>query len=110
MPKPRQEERDGALPQDGAFANEDDLHPSDRTAMGIGAEDENLDEADREAGTLADDEAVRMDVGTEPMSETTAADFDNDDQETLDGLDELEESVREQAEDRPIGGGRDFEP
>ena len=110
MAKLRQEERDGALPQDGAYANEDDLDPSDRAVMGIEAEDESLDAADREVGTLADDEAVQMDVGTEPVSERTSNDFDNDDQETLDGLDELEESVREQAEDRPIGSGREFEP
>lgn len=110
MSKLRQEERDAALPQDRGFANEEELHPSDRALAGIEAEDESLDAEDRQPGTLADDEATQMDVGTEPRSEETAADYDNDDQETLDGLDELEESVREQAEDRPIGSGRDFEP
>ncbi|KAB0680783.1 hypothetical protein [Aureimonas leprariae] len=110
MSKLRQEERDAALPQDGAFANEDDLHPSDRAVAGLEAEDEGLDPADRQPGTLADDDATQMDVGTEPRSEETSVDYANDDQETLDGLDELEESVREQAEDRPLGSASEFEP
>lgn len=110
MPKLRQEERDDALPQDKYFANEDDLHPSDRAVLGTDAEGGGLDDEDREPDTLGDDDAVSMNVGTEPRSEETSVDFDNDDQETLDGLDELEESVREQAEDRPVGSGSDFEP
>lgn len=109
MPKQRQEERDDALPQDKGFANEDDVHPSDRAVLGITGEDESRDEADREPDTLADDDAVTMDVGTEPRSEETSADYDNDDQETLDGLDELEESVREQAEDRSLGDRNGFD-
>ncbi|WP_188907014.1 hypothetical protein [Aureimonas endophytica] len=109
MPKLRQEERDEALPQDRAYANEADLDPSDRALLGLEAEDENRDAEDREAGTLADDDDVHRDVGTRPRSEATATEPYNDDQETLDGLDELEESLREQAEDRPTGSGGDYE-
>lgn len=109
MPKLRQEERDGALPQDQAFANEDDLDPSDRALLDLKAADENRDPEDREAATLADDDDVHMDVRTQPASETTAIELDNDDQETIDGLDELEESVREQTEDRALGDREGFD-
>jgi hypothetical protein len=110
MSKPRQEERDDALPNDKGVANEADLHPSDRALMGVGASDENRDPEDREADGLAADDALYQDVGTQPRSEVTGVEPDNDDQETLDGLDALEESVREQGEDRPIDGRREFEP
>ncbi|WP_152045979.1 hypothetical protein [Aureimonas psammosilenae] len=109
MSKLRQEERDDALPQDKAYANEADLDASDRALLGLEAEDENRDEADREDGSLSGDDDVYRDVGTQPRSETTAVLSDNDDQETLDGLDELEESVREQAEDRVVGNPNGYD-
>lgn len=104
MSKPRQEERDGALPQDKAYANEDDLHPSDRAILGLKSADDSRDPDDRETDSLLDDDDLYQDVGTRLVSETTSAEPYNDDQETIDGLDELEEAVREQAEDRPLGG------
>lgn len=109
MAKLRQEERDDALQQDKAYANEADLDASDRALMDIEGEDANGDPGDREAGSLADDYALYQDVGTMPRSETTAPVRDNDDQETLDGLGELDESVRGQTEDRATGDTNDFE-
>jgi hypothetical protein len=109
MDKLRQEERDDALEQDRAYANEADVDPSDRVLIDAEAEDENRDPADREAGTLGDDDALYQDVGTMPKSGVTAAVPGNDDNETLDGLDELDDAVRSQAEDRATGDANDYD-
>ncbi len=109
MSKLKQEERDEAVPQDRAFANEADLDPSDRALAGLEAPDETRDPQDREAGSLADDDALYQDVGTMPRSEVTSAEPDNGDQETMDGLGELDEAVRNQAEDRPTGNPNGFD-
>jgi hypothetical protein len=109
MSKLRQEERDDALAQDKAYANEADLDPSDRAVLDIEGEERNRDPEDREAGTLADDDALYQDVGTMPRSEVTDAVPDNDDAETVDGLGELDESIREQTEDRATGDRNGFD-
>jgi hypothetical protein len=49
-----------------------------------------------------------MDVATQPMSEITAGNDASGGHETADGLADLEESVRQQVEDRATGDDRDY--
>ena len=61
----------------------------------------------REPGThnenpsVADEEIAEKSVGTRPVSDITAVHDATGEEETDDGLDELSESVRHAAEDRP---------
>lgn len=68
------------------------------------------DPADREAGTLSDDDDVHADVSSTPMSDRVVVDSLSGDRETVDGLDELDEAVRQQSEDKAPGTTEDFQP
>ncbi|WP_102959026.1 hypothetical protein [Mangrovicella endophytica] len=105
MPKEFPEQREGTVDPKGSYAEAAEVSLADRALLDSVADEAPRDEEDRASGTLAGDDALYMDVGTQPMSETTAAIPDNDDTETEDGLDEMEEEVRREAEDRPTGSG-----
>lgn len=94
--------------EESPYANETELDPSDEALVRAEAADSGLDPADRVPGTLMDDDALQMDVSAHPASETTAIDETSGYDETEDGLSDLEEAVRQQAEDRALGDDEDF--
>jgi hypothetical protein len=87
------------------FANMPDVIGSDRPAL--------PSETGREEG-LAEDERLSdfeaevqsHPVGGRPMSDITGRREPGSTNETVDGLDETEEAVRREAEDRPVGTRR----
>lgn len=108
MPKEFPEQRDPQTGHDGDYANQPSLSPADQALLESATAEATRDAADRQPGTLDDDDDLYTNVGTEPMSDITAPDATSGYDETVDGLDDLEETVRQQAEDRPIGGREDF--
>lgn len=91
------------------FANQGEISPADRAALGDERE-RGPEPEDRVPGTLDDDDATRMDVSAVPASERTARSETSGYEETIDGLDDTEETVRQQAEDRALGDDQDFRP
>lgn len=94
--------------EESPYANETELDASDEALVRSNAADGGLDPADRVPGTLMDDDALDMDVSAHPASETTAIDETSGYDETEDGLSDLEETIRQQAEDRALGDDEDF--
>ncbi|WP_181706129.1 hypothetical protein [Chthonobacter rhizosphaerae] len=90
------------------YANETELDASDIALVEEIAEDSGRDPEDREEGSLTDDDALYMDVSAHPASETTAISETSGYEETEDGLSDLEETIRQQAEDRALGDDEDF--
>ena len=61
-------------------------------------------------GTLTEDEVVRPEVTSRPMSAITGRhDEGSGANETVDGLDEIQESIRHAAEDVPISDKDEFD-
>lgn len=77
------------------FANEGEVIPADEPALDGPTGRQGGAEDVTEEGP---DEELSVDVGAQPMSEITARR-----EETEDGLDDTEEAVRREAEDRPLG-------
>jgi hypothetical protein len=100
---------DRTLPADSPFANEGELDPSDEALYEAGS-DPGLDPEDRIPDTLDDDDDVHQDVSARPASDVTADVPDDGYGETVDGLSDLEEEVRRQAEDRALGDDLDMLP
>lgn len=107
MAREFQEQRD---PQgsDHGYANEAELSPADQALLESAAGELARDRADSTAGSLDDDDALYVDIGTEPASAATAAQDPAGSDENAEGLDETEEAVRSQAEDRALGDHQDF--
>jgi hypothetical protein len=101
--KPTTGERSG-------FAGQSELSEADQAIVEAMEKDSGLEEEDRVPGTLSDDEAIYQDVSAVPASERTASDGTSGYEETEDGLSDLEEAVRQQAEDRALGDDQDFKP
>ncbi|KQT86205.1 hypothetical protein [Aurantimonas sp. Leaf443] len=109
MPKEFPEQRDPVSGHAGRFADDSPLSPEDRALLESATTEAERDPADVEPETLADDEDVTVDIATQPMSEITEADDMSGYGETEDGLNDLEEAVRQQAEDRPLNeNGEDY--
>ncbi|MCQ8781468.1 hypothetical protein [Mangrovibrevibacter kandeliae] len=102
------EQREFDMGRGTATRGNSELDPSDIELVEVELRDDMRDPADREPGTLADDDALYVDVSAEPASEVTGTLPMTDDAETEDGLDDLEEVVREEAEERPLGGRGGF--
>ncbi|MEH6720094.1 MAG: hypothetical protein V7704_14520 [Aurantimonas endophytica] len=91
---------------DAAAAGE--LTESDRALLDS-AEREASESVDVDPNSLEADDAVRVDVGTQPASVTSSQALEDDGYEdTIDGLDPLEEAVRQQAEDHASGDDEDY--
>jgi hypothetical protein len=90
----------------GQYANHSELIEQDRAAL--------AGETGHEEGPTADGEQSDFEaeidshpLGGRPMSDITGRHEPGTGDETIDGLDPLEESVRREAEDRPVGGRRE---
>jgi hypothetical protein len=101
---------DRTTPTDTPFAHEGELDPGDATIVGAAEAEAGPDPADRIPDTLADDDDLYQDVSARPASEVTAGHHDGGYDETVDGLSDIEEEVRRQAEDRVPGDGLDMLP
>lgn len=108
MPKDFPEQRDPNTGTEGIYANRADISPADRALLESATAEAAREAADKQPGTLADDDDVNSDVRAEPLSETTRGFETSGYEETADGLDDTEEAVREQAEDRATGDNEDF--
>jgi hypothetical protein len=91
-------------PRGEQYANLSEIDERDRPVL--------ASETGREEGPAAEEElsdfeaeVVSHPIGGRPMSDITNH-HDSED-ETIDGLDPLEESLRREAEDRPVGGRRE---
>lgn len=103
------ERQDLAVNRQGTYANESEIAPDDRALLETPTgELAGRDPADIEDDTLAADDDIAMDVGAVPMSEITADVPDDGYGETIDGLSDIEEAVRQQAEDRALGDDEDY--
>ena len=91
-------------------ARQSELDRSDEAIVESIAEDSGPDPEDRVEGTLEADEDIYKDVHARPASADTALDGTSGYEETEDGLSDLEETVRQQAEDRALGDDEDFRP
>jgi hypothetical protein len=107
MTKDFPEQRGPNAPSTG-YAAEGELIDADQPILESPGGESRRDPADREPASLDEDDALYMDVATQPMSEFTAADGGAGLIDTADGLDEIEESVRQQAEDRATGDHEDY--
>ncbi|WP_181702039.1 hypothetical protein [Chthonobacter albigriseus] len=109
MGKQFPEHQDVAPGEESTFANEGDAGvydaPNLETPTG---EQERPDPEDIDPNSLEADDAVWMDVSAQPASVTTGHDPTSGYDETPDGLSDLEEAVRQQAEDRALGDDEDF--
>jgi hypothetical protein len=94
--------------EESNFARESELDASDRALVEAMDQDSGPDPEDRVPGSLSDDDDLYMDVSAVPASERTAVSEASGYDETEDGLSELEEAVRQQAEDRALGDDQDF--
>jgi hypothetical protein len=91
-----------------ANPGDNELTDSDRALL-EGAAQEKRDADDADANSLAADDAVRLDVGTQPASTTSSQSLESDGyEENVDGLDPTEAAVRQQAEDHATGDGEDY--
>jgi hypothetical protein len=102
---PEQRDADGAA---HGYADESELSPADRALLESAAGELARDRADRTAGSIDDDDALYVDIGTEPASAAMAAQDPAGSDENAEGLDETEEAVRSQAEDRALGDRKDY--
>ncbi|KQT53214.1 hypothetical protein ASG43_18485 [Aureimonas sp. Leaf454] len=107
MTKDFPEQRKPNAPSSG-YAAEGELLDADQPILESAGGESRRDPDDREPASLADDDALYMDVATQPMSEITAGNDASGGHETADGLADLEESVRQQTEDRATGDDRDY--
>jgi hypothetical protein len=87
-------------PQAQASAGSSEINEGDRTLLDTAQGRENDQGVDR--SSLAMHDGRRRDVGAQPRSEVTAYHLSGE-EETPDGLDETEESVRAAAEDSATG-------
>lgn len=109
MAKPIPERQDISTGRDSEFANEPDAGVYDRPNLETPTgELAGRDPEDIEPDSLEADDAVWMDVSARPASEVTAHDPTSGYDETIDGLSDLEEAVRQQAEDRTLGDDEDY--
>jgi hypothetical protein len=93
---------DDAIPGDG------ELTDSDRALLESAAQ-EKRDPTDAAPDSLEANDAIRLDVGTQPASVTSRQALEYDGYEdNIDGLAPLEEVVRQQAEDRATGEEEDY--
>ncbi|SJZ95713.1 hypothetical protein [Consotaella salsifontis] len=104
MPKTFPEQRDPITTHRSPYANEADARPEEAADLANADAEEPRDQADREPGTLAGDEAVTQDIATQPASDETDQAYGAGYDETDDGLSDIEESVRRAAEDMPLRG------
>ncbi len=108
MPKDFPEQRSPQVVDAHEFAESSDVSEADRALLRSAVAEAERDAADRQPGTLADDEDVGADVGTAPVGPDEVARAEGGDGENEDGLDETEEAVRQDAEDKPLGGLEDY--
>lgn len=102
------EQREPSTAPETSYAAEGELIDADEPLLGGPSGEFERDQADREPGTFYADDAVNMDVSAQPRSEITAGFPDSGYDETLDGLSDIEETLRQQAEDRVTGDDEDF--
>lgn len=103
------ERQDFAVGEESTYANETDAGTYDAPILETPTgELEGRDPEDIDPNSLEADDALRMDVSARPASEVTAHDPTSGYDETPDGLSDLEEAVRQQAEDRALGDDEDF--
>lgn len=108
MPREFPEQREPNDRREREFAETSDLSATDRALLESATAEALADPADGAATSLVDDDAVHMDVSTEPTSERELVDDATGAHETDDGLDETDEAVRQQAEDKAPGSREDF--
>ncbi|WP_182084803.1 hypothetical protein [Aureimonas sp. ME7] len=95
--------------QRSEFAETADLSPADRALLESATAEAERDAADRQPGTLADDDDVRSDIRAEPLSEITAPLPGTGYDENDDGLADQDEAVRQQGEDRVAGSREELD-
>lgn len=106
MAKDFPEQRRPNVPSTG-YAAEGELISADQPLLENPEGELRADPADHD-GTDFDDEALAMDVATQPMSELTSVNDASGSSETPDGLDEIDEMLRQQVEDRALGDDLDY--
>jgi hypothetical protein len=87
-----------------AYANQAEISPGDAAILGTPTGES--PDRDSDPQSIFDEEVASIPVGARPMSEITGDPEPGTEHETVDGLDELEESVRQAAEDSPLGPPR----
>lgn len=107
MTKDFPEQRRPNVPSTG-YAAEGELIDADQPVLESAGGESPRDPEDHVPESLADDDALYMDVATQPISEVTAVNDASGSHETADGLDEMDEAVRQQTEDRATGDDRDY--
>ncbi|WAJ29232.1 hypothetical protein [Antarcticirhabdus aurantiaca] len=103
MPRQFPEQSDPTTADSGNYADEGELSPADRALLESATAELARDPADRQPGTIDDDDDLRIDVGTQPVSDVEGLRETSGYEETEDGLDDIAETVRREAEDRPTG-------
>lgn len=107
MAKDFPEQRRPNVPSTG-YAAEGELLDADQPILETAGGESVRDSGDLEGTGLMDEEALEMDVSSQPMSEVTSVNDASGSSETPDGLDDMEEAVRQQAEDRALGDDLDY--
>lgn len=107
MAKDFPEQRRPNVPSTG-YSAEGELLDADQPILETAGGESRRDPEDRDGMSLDDDDALTMDVSSQPMSEITSVNDASGSSETPDGLDDIEESVRQQAEDRALGDDLDY--
>lgn len=106
MAKDFPEQRKPNVPSTG-YAAEGELLDADQPILETPVGEEARDREGRTGSSLYDDDALEMDVSSQPMSEITSVNDASGSFETEDGLDDISESVRQQVEDRALGDDLD---
>lgn len=89
------------------YANESEVAPTDTPLLDSpGGRESRPDPADILPDTPEDEGAPHRDVRSRPRGDTTGHVGPGNGEETPDGLDETEEAIRQEAEDRPVGQRR----
>jgi hypothetical protein len=86
------------------YANKAEVDPADESLLDTPAgRDDKPDPEQVRPNTPEAEGAPRKDVGSKPRGDETGHVGPGNEEETPDGLDETEEAVRREAEDRPTG-------